>query len=132
MRNFIQGCGAVFVVLGAITFAITVYTALVSASQSGSNGFGTFLAIMSGGAVFGAGITLVGGTAYLLASIDARLEEDAYSGVWRPRRPNPRLGSLPPKVKWTRGWLLTLGAVWFSGSTGGRDGCAPSNRWSFC
>ncbi len=77
MRNFIQGCGAVFVVLGAITFAITVYTALVSASQSGSNGFGTFLAIMSGGAVFGAGITLVGGTAYLLASIDARLEEDA-------------------------------------------------------
>jgi len=65
MRGFIQLCGALFVIAGIVGFVIAVLAVI------------TFPAgILAGLAVvFGAaGVTLIGGTAYMLCSIDQRLE----------------------------------------------------------
>jgi hypothetical protein len=76
MRDLIKFASAVFVMLGGAIFAVCAVMALgIVLSEAGVEGAtipGMLLAF--GGLVSGSSIVLVGGTAYLLASIDQRLE----------------------------------------------------------
>src|SRR5690348_3018030 len=74
MRGFIRFCGGLFVITGVVAlfvgFAVSIAAARMSDFQGG-------IAFTIGGLVtiFGAaGITLIGGVAYMLCSIDQRLE----------------------------------------------------------
>jgi hypothetical protein len=74
MRGFIRFCGGLFVITGVVAlfvgFAVSIVAARMSDFQGG-------IAFTIGGLVtiFGAaGVTLIGGVAYMLCSIDQRLE----------------------------------------------------------
>jgi hypothetical protein len=76
MRDLIKFAATIFVLLGAVIFAVCAVMALgILTSESGIDG-ATIpgVALAFGGLVSGSSIVLVGGTAYLLASIDQRLE----------------------------------------------------------
>ncbi|HXA39656.1 MAG TPA: hypothetical protein VNW53_11695 [Phenylobacterium sp.] len=76
MRDLIRFAAAVFVVLGGIIFAVCAAMTLgIFASEAGVDG-ATIpgMVVAFGGLVSGSSIVLVGGTAYLMASIDQRLE----------------------------------------------------------
>jgi hypothetical protein len=71
MREFIKGCAALFVVAGMIGVVIAILAA-VAMMGTGVGGMGGFVGLAM--AVGAAGTTLIGGTAYMLCSIDERLE----------------------------------------------------------
>jgi len=73
MRGLIQFSAAIFIVLGVIVFVIAAFIALGAWSSSYGGAGAGFLAALIGTAT-GASVVLVGGTAYLLASIDEKLE----------------------------------------------------------
>lgn len=74
MRDLIRFAASVFVAMGAIVFFVcAVLSAGVLTNQDPIGGiFGVMIAF--GGLVSGASVILVGGSAYLLAAIDQRLE----------------------------------------------------------
>ncbi len=82
MRGFIRLCSSVFVLLGMATMVVTVLVAIkaLSLGAASADGLGGAAALAVGilvlviGFLGGASLTLIGGAAYLLASIDYRLE----------------------------------------------------------
>jgi predicted phage tail protein len=74
MRGFIRFCGGLFVVTGVIVLVVGLLVSVAAAKMSDFQGG---IAFTIGGLVtiFGAaGVTLIGGVAYMLCSIDQRLE----------------------------------------------------------
>ena len=74
MRGFIKFCGGLFVFAGIIVLVVGLLVSVVAAKMADDRGG---LALTIGGLVtlFGAaGITLIGGVAYMLCSIDHRLQ----------------------------------------------------------
>jgi len=71
MRAFIQFSSGLFVVSGMLI----VIMGVVAAVSPGSGRFGTAIGISS--IIAAAGVTLVGGSAYMLCSIDKRIEKIA-------------------------------------------------------
>jgi predicted phage tail protein len=74
MRGFIRFCGGLFVVTGVIVLVVGLLVSVAAAKMSDFQGG---IAFTIGGLVtiFGAaGVTLIGGVAYMLCSIDHRLE----------------------------------------------------------
>ena len=74
MRGFIRFSGRLFVVTGVIVLVVGLLVSVAAAKMSDFQGG---IAFTIGGLVtiFGAaGITLIGGVAYMLCSIDQRLE----------------------------------------------------------
>ena len=74
MRGFIRFCGGLFVITGVVALLVGFAVSIVAARMSDFQGG---IAFTIGGLVtiFGAaGITLIGGVAYMLCSIDQRLE----------------------------------------------------------
>jgi hypothetical protein len=84
MRELIKLSASLFIVLGVLTFLLAGFVALQAFSDGASSADATFpqivgLVVALAGLVAGASIVLVGGTAYLLPSIDHRLEAAAAS-----------------------------------------------------
>lgn len=74
MRGFIKFCGGLFVFTGLVVLVIGVLVSIVAAKMADDRG-GVALAIGGLLTLFGAsGITLIGGVAYMLCSIDHRLQ----------------------------------------------------------
>ena len=74
IRRFIRFCGGLFVVTGVVVLFVGFAVSIVAAKMSDFQGG---IAFTIGGLVtiFGAaGITLIGGVAYILCSIDHRLQ----------------------------------------------------------
>jgi hypothetical protein len=90
MRGFIKICGALFVIVGMIGFAIAVFAMIVGLNtNNGTGGIVLGLATILGSA----GVTMVGGVAYMLCTIDHRLEWIASrAGNWTVGTPT---GSQP-------------------------------------
>jgi hypothetical protein len=74
MRGFIEFCGGLFVVLGMFGFVVSLLI-LITASAHNDGGMGVAAAL--GILIGSASVTLVGGTAYMLCEIDAKLEKAA-------------------------------------------------------
>jgi|GEM_PF-3965598 len=79
MRGLIKASASVFILLGAATFAVAGLAALKAVSEGATSETATYPAMIGfivalGGLLGGASLVLVGGTAYLLSSIDQRIE----------------------------------------------------------
>ena len=79
MRGLIKASASVFILLGAATFAVAGLAALKGISEGAASESANFPAMIGlivslGGLLGGASLVLVGGTAYLLSSIDERIE----------------------------------------------------------
>lgn len=79
MRGLIKASASVFILLGAATFTVAVAAALKAVSQGAASETATYPEIIGfiialGGLLGGASLVLIGGTAYLLSSIDERIE----------------------------------------------------------
>ena len=74
MRGFIQSSASIFVMLGMMVEVVSFVLAGIALSNN-AGGYGTGLLVAVGGMTAGASIALVGGSTYLLASIDRRLEK---------------------------------------------------------
>lgn len=82
MRELIKTSARLFIILGGAVGAIGLLTAAVAFIGGATSPYASYPEMIGfiaaiGGALAGASIVLVGGTAYLLASIDARLERVA-------------------------------------------------------
>jgi hypothetical protein len=89
MRSLIKLSAVVFILLGALTFAVAAVAGISAASSGAASEYATYPAMIGfgvalAGLVAGASLVLVGGTAYLLASIDERLEIAATERVLPP------------------------------------------------
>lgn len=77
MRGLIAFSGGLFVLLGALILGLSIF-AMSQISEFPNDPTGMtrlgLLALTACGGMFGVTTVLVGGTAYLLASIDTRLE----------------------------------------------------------
>lgn len=85
MRDLIKLSAGVFILLGAVAFTLAAIAGITAALHGAASQDATYPAMIGflvalAGLVAGASIVLVGGTAYLLASIDQRLEDSAGSG----------------------------------------------------
>lgn len=86
MRGLIKASASVFIGLGAITFVIAGLVAFEAFSEGAASPSANFPAMIGlivalGGLVAGASVVLVGGTAYLLSSIDERIEGAISKGL---------------------------------------------------
>lgn len=82
MRSVIRASASLFIVLGAVTAAVSALVAIAAVLRGAASPYASYpevigLVVALGGMVSGASIVLVGGTAYLLSSIDARIENAA-------------------------------------------------------
>jgi len=74
MRGFIRFCGGLFVITGVVALVVGFFVSILAARMSDFQG-GIAFAIGGLVTIFGAaGITLIGGVAYMLCSIDHRLQ----------------------------------------------------------
>jgi len=82
MRAIIRASATLFIVLGAVIAASGAMIAATAVVRGAASPYASYpevigFVIALGGMVSGASIVLVGGTAYLLSSIDARIESAA-------------------------------------------------------
>lgn len=82
MRSIIRASASLFIVLGAVTAAVSALIAVTGVLRGAASPYASYpevigLVVALGGMVSGASIVLVGGAAYLLSSIDARIENAA-------------------------------------------------------
>ena len=74
MRGFIKFCGGLFVVTGVAVFFVGIAVSIAAAKMSDFQG-GVAFTIGGLVTIFGsAGVTLVGGVAFMLCSIEQRLQ----------------------------------------------------------
>jgi hypothetical protein len=78
MRSFIKFCGGLFVVTGFVGFVVAGLLLFAAFGPGGGIATGAAVTFAFGAA----GVVLVGGTAYMLCEIDARLER--MSGELKP------------------------------------------------
>ncbi|MDZ4371891.1 MAG: hypothetical protein U1C74_10760 [Phenylobacterium sp.] len=86
MRGLIRASAILFIGLGVATVALAAVAALGAFGSGAYSASATYpemlsLVIALAGLLSGASIVLVGGTAYLLASIDERLEHAVASDL---------------------------------------------------
>jgi len=79
MRGLIKTSAGLFIVAGGAVGAIGFLLAAIAFTRGATSSYASYPEMMGfivalGGALSGASIVLVGGTAYLLASIDERIE----------------------------------------------------------
>jgi hypothetical protein len=84
MRSIIRASATLFIVLGAGVAAVGSLVATTAVLRGAASPYASYpeiigLIVALAAMVSGASIVLVGGTAYLLASIDARIEMAARS-----------------------------------------------------
>jgi hypothetical protein len=92
MRGLIKASAGLFILLGGLAFATACVAALGSLSKGAASPYATYpeiiaLIVALGGLLGGASLVLVGGTAYLLTSIDERIEGAMSKGL---RQATPR------------------------------------------
>lgn len=80
MRALIKASAGLFIVVGALVALVATLGATAAFANGAASPYANYVEMMGlivalGGAVAGASIVLVGGTAYLLSSIDERIEQ---------------------------------------------------------
>jgi hypothetical protein len=86
MRSIIRASATLFIVLGAGVAAFSSLVSTTAVLRGAASPYASYpevigLIVALAGMVSGASIVLVGGTAYLLSSIDARIEDAARSAA---------------------------------------------------
>ena len=79
MRGLIKTSAGLFIVLGGLVAGLGLLLAAAAFTRGAASPYASYPELLSfivalGGALSGCSIVLVGGTAYLLASIDERIE----------------------------------------------------------